>query len=55
MELSLLCEVKVMLCVMDKNDKMIVYASDEETALTMQSYMMNESVQKEFLMNPDVI
>ena len=54
MELSLLCEVKVMLCVMDKNDRMIVYASDEDTANTMQSFILNDSVQKEFLSNSDV-
>ena len=43
-----------MLCVMDKNDRMIVYASDEDTANTMQSFILNDSVQKEFLSNSDV-
>jgi hypothetical protein len=54
MELSLLCEVKVMLCVMDKNERMIVYASDEDTANTMQSFILNDAVQKEFLSNSEV-
>ena len=29
MEIALLCEVKVMLCIVDKNEKTVIYSSED--------------------------
>jgi hypothetical protein len=54
MELSLLCEVKVLLCVVDKNEKLVVYCSDGMTSDIMQNSLCNDHIQKEYLTNDDV-
>jgi hypothetical protein len=54
MELSLLCEVKVLLCIVDKNDKLVVYSSDGVTTSLMKNALNNENIQKEYLTNSDV-
>lgn len=55
MELGLLCDAQILLCVVEKTDKMTVYASDELTMGMMQEYLTNSNVPKEFLMNNDVL
>lgn len=54
MELSLLCEAKIMLCVLDKNEKMSIYVSDRETSKDFEDYWYNKNIQKEFLSNKEV-
>ena len=54
MELSLLCEVKVLLCIVDKNKKLLVYCSDDAVSLSMQQSITNDNIQKEYLTNDDV-
>ena len=51
MELSLLCESKLLLCVMDKNEKLTFYASDPETVRMMQEFLYDDNVQKEYYQN----
>lgn len=55
MELSLLCEVQVLLCIVDKNKKLLVYCSDDLVSDDMQHSISSEMVQKEYLTNDDVI
>jgi hypothetical protein len=54
MELSLLCEAKVLLCIIDKNEKLVVYSSDEGTGDIMKAGLCSDKIQKEYLHNNDV-
>jgi len=55
MELSLLCEAKILLCVLDKNEKLTTYISDSETLKDLEEYFFNKTIQKENFSNIDVI
>ena len=39
MELSLLCESKVFLCIVDKNDRMMIFSSESDIAAFKQKYL----------------
>jgi len=54
MELSLLCEAKVLLCVLDKNEKLTTYISDSETLKDFEEFFFNENILKENFNNKDV-
>jgi hypothetical protein len=56
MELSLLCDVKVMLCVVDKTDKIMIYSSESNATKIVTNYILNSkipSTDKEFITNTD--
>ena len=36
MEIALLCEVKVMLCIVDKNEKVVLYSSEDLKSMLTQ-------------------
>ncbi len=54
MELSLLCEAKILLCVLDKNEKLTTYISDSETLKDFEEYFYNKNILKENFSNKDV-
>lgn len=54
MELSLLCEAKILLCVLDKNEKLTTYISDSETLKDFEEYFFNRNILKENFNNKDV-
>lgn len=54
MELSLLCEAKILLCVLDKNEKLTTYVSDSETLKDFEEYFFNKNILKENFNNKDV-
>lgn len=54
MELGLLCEAQIFLCVLGKTDKMTVYTSDNITMPMIQEYLNDPKVLKENLTNNDV-
>lgn len=54
MELGLLSDAQILLCVIEKTDKMTIYKSDEQTLSIMQDNLKNFNVPKEFLANDDV-
>lgn len=54
MELSLLCEAKILLCVLDKNEKLTTYISDSETLKEFEEYFFNKNILKENFNNKDV-
>ena len=54
MELSLLFELKVLLCVLDKNDKLVTYYSDSHTPADVNNYLCNQNVMKEYFSNSEV-
>jgi hypothetical protein len=54
MELSLLCEVKVLLCVVDRTEKIMLYASELNVTQMINTYILNENfspLQKEIYTN----
>jgi len=51
MELSLLCNAKVVLIVFDKNEKMLVYTSEKSTIEEMKDYFNCENCTKEYFTN----
>ena len=56
MELSLLCDVKVMLCVVDRTDKIMIYSSENNPMSIVNSYILNKKIpsrDKEFITNSD--
>lgn len=55
MELSLLCDIKVLLCVYDKNDKMLIYTSDDNTTSNIFQNFTDNKVIKENFDDKDVI
>lgn len=55
MELSVLCDSKILLCVLDKNEKMMIYASDGMTIKEMQRDILSGDVHKEYFTNDEVI
>jgi len=54
MELSLLCEAKILLCVLDKNEKLTTYISDTESIKDFEEYHFNKNILKENFNNKDV-
>jgi hypothetical protein len=53
-ELSLLCEAKILLCVLDKNEKLTTYISDSDTLKDLEEYFFDKNIQKENFCNKDV-
>lgn len=53
MELSVLCEAKIFMCVLEK-DKMMIYSSDTATTPMMENYLTSTQIQKEYYSNVDV-
>jgi hypothetical protein len=54
MELSLLCEAQILLCVLDKNEKLTTYISDSETLKDFEEFFFNKNILKENFNNKDV-
>lgn len=54
MELSLLCDAQVLLCVYDKNGKMMIYSSDSNTTGTIFQNFTKDNVIKENFSNTQV-
>jgi hypothetical protein len=54
MELSVLCNVKVLMCVIDRNSKMMIYNTDKLTPFTMLEHFNNKFVEKEYCTNEHV-
>ena len=55
MELSILCDVEVLLYIYDKNEKLNIFKSNEETPIIIQKYFNDESRCKEYYTNSNVI
>ena len=55
MELSLLCDVKVLMCIVDKNDKTTIYSSDPNLKKFVASYLLKHSLARDILFNNDVL
>lgn len=64
MEIALLCEVKVMLCIVDKKEKVVLYSSEDlKTFLTnyiyesvrKDNYQKTENVKKVFKYNLNLV
>ena len=56
MELSLLCDVKVFLCVIDKMERVSIYSSEKITTSIVIGYILNQGIaseNKEFITNSD--
>ena len=56
MELSLLCEVKLLLCVVDKTEKMMVYSTEKNPNNFISNYLVGNNIpasDKEYLSNSD--
>ena len=57
MELSLLCESKIFLCIVDKVEKLTIYSSENDFNKFLVTYVqkMNQTkIQKDILSNQDV-
>ena len=54
MELSVLCESKVMLCVLEKNEKITLYMSENNSINDFKDYWQNKNIAKENLDNSNV-
>ena len=52
MELSLLCESNILLCVCDKDEKMTIYATGPDTLRTIQENIFNLNANKERASEP---
>ncbi len=53
MEISLLCGVKVLLCIVDRNGKKVLFSS-EELSLFISNYVLDAMITKNHLSNQDV-
>jgi hypothetical protein len=53
MELSLLCDVKVMLCIVDKNEKVLIFSSETDVRNFAQRYMTHPENARELYNHPD--
>jgi len=53
MELALLCEVKVLMCVVDKNEKTSIYCSENNLEAFLQYYILNSQIPKEIFWSKD--
>ncbi len=55
MELSLLCDVKVFLTIVDKNNRMMLFSSEENLSEFKHKYLDNFSSAKEIFTPNDVL
>ena len=55
MELSLLCDVKCFLCIVDKNEKVLVFSSEEDINSMINNYCLNYKNAREVYTHADVI
>ena len=54
MELALLCEVKIFMCIVDKNDKTSIYSSENNISNFLSYYILNNQITKEVFWSKDV-
>jgi hypothetical protein len=54
MELSLLCEVKVLLCVVDKHEKAMIFSSENNVSNFLQGFLTNINETKDLYTHEDV-
>jgi hypothetical protein len=54
MELSLLCDIQVSLCVLDKNNRLLLYTTDTNTLKLFSNFFKKKVIQGEYLTNEDV-
>jgi hypothetical protein len=54
MELALLCDVKVFLCIADKNDKMMIFTSESDVGQFKEKYLDNYTDARETFTHQDV-
>lgn len=54
MELSMLCNVQVALCIVDKNEKVTIYSSAKNVANFVEKYMARPHEARELLTYDDV-
>jgi hypothetical protein len=54
MELALLCEVKVLMCIVDKNEKTTIYSSENNLSNFLSYYILNNQINKEIFWSKDV-
>jgi hypothetical protein len=54
MELSLLCNVKVALCIVDKNTKVTIYSSEDNVKQFFDKYFSKPEEARELLTHDDV-
>jgi hypothetical protein len=54
MELSLLCDIKILMCLYDNNDRLLVYKTDEETNQLIAEKITSKDVFKENYTDADV-
>lgn len=55
MELSLLCEVKVCLCIVDKNERVMIFSSETDVEKFVHSYMHKPAEAREMFGHEDVL
>jgi len=53
MELSLLCDVKVLMCIVDKNEKTTLYSSEDNIKNFISSYLLKQTIAKNIILNND--
>ena len=53
-ELSLLCDVKVLLFIVDKNDKVMIFSSEEDITNAVNNYCVNVKDAREILTHSNV-
>lgn len=53
MELSLLCDVRVMLCIVDKNEKVMIFSSETNINNFIQTYLTHPEKAREVYNHPD--
>ncbi len=54
MELSLLCDVKVFLCIVDKNEKMMIFSSESNIESFKKNYLDNHPDAREIFTHAHV-
>ena len=55
MELSLLCGIKILLTVVDRNNKVMIFSSDQDIQSFVEQYLMKPESAKELFSNEDVL
>jgi hypothetical protein len=54
MELSLLCDVKLFLCIVDKNDKVMIFSSEKIVKSFIDNYIVSYDKAREVFTHSDV-
>ena len=54
MELSILCGTKVMLCVLDKYEKLTFYTTDNQTLELFKNSLKDKNIEKDILTDSNV-